>query len=305
MEGRKDPAEPKTLKGLPVKVSSLQPIDVQLHSDNSGAFSEIVVPDFFPPGSVALFATSMDDLPADLDQFCVSGAKEAFLKLTMVDLNVLLYRADGEERDLTDGQDGVYSVPELGALAYCGIEGWMHPLRHIMRHNDLGHPLCGHLRSGSWALDYVHNRLEKCVCTAQIASQRLTLLCRQISTFPNLSSAAAWYKARFDKIKQTVPSFMRPKYFAMVQNAAYKAARDRALEQCSEFVRDGHSFAHALALCSVQMYGLVKSASLDPFKQLPSMAAGLPHFASGWARAWGRDVCISVRVRAFAEGDCV
>jgi glycogen debranching enzyme len=44
------------------------------------------------------------------------------------------------------------------ARRYCGLEGWMHPLQDIMRYNDLGHPLCGHLHEGSWALDYVHQR---------------------------------------------------------------------------------------------------------------------------------------------------
>lgn len=39
----------------------------------------------------------------------------------------------------------------------------MPAVRHIMVHNDLGHPLCAHLRDGPWALDYVHARLEKFV----------------------------------------------------------------------------------------------------------------------------------------------
>ena len=44
----------------------------------------------------------------------------------------------------------------------------MHPLRHIMRYNDLGHPLCGNLRSGTWVLDYVVSRLEKYVTLCPI-----------------------------------------------------------------------------------------------------------------------------------------
>lgn len=85
---------------------------------------------------------------------------------------------------------------------------------------------------------------------------------------------------------------MRPRYFAMIVNAAYRAARDGVFRQCSPFVRDGHSFTQALALVSVQMYGLVSSASLDPGKPTASLAAGLPHFAAGWARCWGRDVFV-------------
>jgi glycogen debranching enzyme len=83
---------------------------------------------------------------------------------------------------------------------------------------------------------------------------------------------------------------MRPKYFALVIYTAYKAARKAVVEQCSDFVSSGHSLVHDLALCSVQMYGLVKSASINPSKPVASLAAGLPHFAAGWARCWGRDV---------------
>lgn len=46
-----------------------------------------------------IFATSMNSLPIDIDVLCATGAKEAFANLSMVDLNVLLYRADGEEKD--------------------------------------------------------------------------------------------------------------------------------------------------------------------------------------------------------------
>lgn len=100
----------------------------------------------------------------------------------------------------------------------------------------------------------------------------------------------------------------------MVINVAYKAARDRAIEQCATSIQDGNDFVQALALTSVQMYGEVGSASLDPFKIVPSLAAGLPHFTTGvsyfrsrcdylksdlyvskWARTWGRDVFISLR----------
>lgn len=83
---------------------------------------------------------------------------------------------------------------------------------------------------------------------------------------------------------------MRPKYFALVVYTAYKAARRAVVEQCTDFVSSGHSFTHDLALCSVQQYGLVKSASISPSKPVASLAAGLPHFAAGWARCWGRDV---------------
>lgn len=118
----------------------------------------------------------------------------------------------------------------------------------------------------------------------------LILINRQTFDLPRLEVPAKWFASRFDQIKATAPSFMRPKYFSLVIHEAYKAARRAVVEQCSEFVSSGHSLTHNLALCSVQMYGLVKSASLDPGRAVPSLAAGLPHFAAGWARCWGRDV---------------
>lgn len=65
--------------------------------------SEIVVPDHFPPGSIMVFATQMLGMDRDLDSFCKAGLEEAFVEagLDWVDLNVLLFRADGEEKDAT------------------------------------------------------------------------------------------------------------------------------------------------------------------------------------------------------------
>ena len=108
-----------------------------------------------------------------------------------------------------------------------------------------------------------------------------------------------------DRVKDTAPPFLRPKYFAIIISEAYKAARRSAIEQCSNFVSTGHDLTHNLALCSVQMYGQVKSASLDPGKSTPSLAAGLPHFAAGWARCWGRDVFISLRGLFLTTGNFV
>lgn len=58
-----------------------------------------MVPAFFPPGSILVFATEMDGSGSELDEICSSGAEAAFKGLGLVDLNVLVYRADGEERD--------------------------------------------------------------------------------------------------------------------------------------------------------------------------------------------------------------
>jgi len=153
----------KTLKGLPSKLVEMRSVVVPQGLDAEGPFSEIIVPEYFPPGSIMVFETNMEHYDASLDEFCTSGAQGVFGDLGLIELNTILHRADGEERDATDGQFGVYNVPGIGGLTYCGLEGWMHPLRHIMRYNDLGHPLCGHLREGTWAMEYIHERLSRYV----------------------------------------------------------------------------------------------------------------------------------------------
>ena len=149
------------LRGLPSSIVDLDPIEPKETSDDEGPYSEIIVPDYFPPGSVMLFETHLQGIEADLDTFCASGAEDAFKDLDFVDLNVVLHRAEGEELDATGGAIGVYDVPNTGRLTYCGLEGWMHALRHIMQYNDLGHPLCANLREGTWAFDYIYSRLMK------------------------------------------------------------------------------------------------------------------------------------------------
>ena len=190
-----DQSTTTTLKGLSSQLTTIDAVVATSRTDDNGTYSEILVPAHFPPGSVMVFATSMDSLPIDIDTLCATGAKEAFANLSMVDLNVLLYRADGEEKDagtsshfysivaiLTDvcvlvGGDGVYTIPELGPMVYCGLQGWMTHVGPMIRSNDLGHPLAAHLRAGTWALDYVHERIEKYALIYIVLSQPLTRLC--------------------------------------------------------------------------------------------------------------------------------
>jgi glycogen debranching enzyme len=153
------PDNAKILRGLPSRLIAIPTVVVPQGLDAEGPFSDIIVPENFPPGSIMVFETHLQELDATLDAFCASGTQDAFRGLDLIDLNVVLYRADGEERDVTSGVFGVYDVPGLGKAVYCGLEGWMHYLKHIMKYNDLGHPLCEHLREGTWALDYVHERL--------------------------------------------------------------------------------------------------------------------------------------------------
>jgi len=277
-EARKSVDEDKKyLRGLPSRVVDVPGIRMEVKADET----IITVRDKFPPGSIALFETW---IPAaehtnGLDRYVTSGAKEAMADLDLVDLNYLLYRCEAEERGDSEGKDGAYEIPGHGKLIYAGLQGWWTLLKDIIQENNLAHPLCQNLRDGQWALDFTVGRLER------MSKQEY---------FARLSKPAAWLKERFDAIR-AIPSFLLPRYFALTIRTAYNAAWERGMQLMNDHVKDGQWFLQSLAMVSVQETGFIKSASLWPKKLVPSLAAGLPHFAVEWARCWGRDVFISLR----------
>ena len=122
-------------------------------------------------------------------------------------------------------------------LVYCGLQGWWSVLKDIIKQNDLGHPMCSHLRDGQWALDYIVGRMDK-------------LAEREI--YANLKTPAAWLRTRFDAIRK-LPSFILPRYFALVIRTAHKAAFERGIEQMNHSIQDGQWFLKKLAMVSAQM----------------------------------------------------
>ena len=270
-------ADKQSLKGLPSEVSDLSSIVLNV-KDSETVISATAD---FPPGSIALFETWIPGAEHSdgLDSFITSGAEEAFSQLSLIDLNFVLYRCEQEELDYTGGKDGIYIVPNHGSLVYAGLQGWWSILRDVIRNNDLGHPLCDHLRDGQWALDYIAGRLERMA---------------KRDGFSSLHGPAKWLVERFNAIRKA-PNFLIPRLFAMVIQTAYTAACNRGLELMSDDIRNSQLFLQSLAMVSIQQTGYVRSASLYPSKQVPSIAAGLPHFSTDWARCWGRDVFLSIR----------
>ncbi|KAK0731020.1 glucanotransferase domain of glycogen debranching enzyme-domain-containing protein [Lasiosphaeris hirsuta] len=267
----------KHLRGLPSRLIGLPGIRMEVKGDDT----IITVRDRFPPGSIALFETWIPaaEHSSGLDTFVTSGAKAAMEELDLTDLNFLLYKCEPEERDASAGRDGTYEIPGHGKIVYAGLQGWWSILNDVIKDNNLAHPLCQNLRDGQWALDYIVGRLER-------ASKH--------DQYGRLGKPAAWLKERFDAIR-IIPSFLLPRYFGLVLRTAYTAATERVISLMNDNVRKGQWFVQKLALVSAQQTGLVKSASLYPNRLVPSLAAGLPHFAVEWARCWGRDVFISVR----------
>lgn len=224
----------KELIGLPAKLKNLESPKIEEHGDKT----VITIPDYFPPGSAVLIETWIEGLDNhELDNFVTSGIEDAMADTDVTELNFLLYRCDAEERDSSGGRDGVYSIPGHGALVYAGLQGWWSVLKDIIRNNDLGHPLCQHLREGQWALDFTAGRLE-----------------RLAKDHKGLEKPAKWLRERLDRIK-SVPSSLLPRYFGLVIQTAYTGAVERAVSLLPENIRGGTGFLRDLALVSIQVTG--------------------------------------------------
>ncbi|THC94572.1 hypothetical protein EYZ11_005932 [Aspergillus tanneri] len=255
------------LRGLPSKIREIEGVEIK----EEGSDTIISVLDSFVAGSIALLKTSIPQVEhsTGLDNYIVEGVDRAFSSLSLINLNFVLYRCDAEENDSSDGQDGVYKVPNHGPLVYAGLQGWWSLLENIIKYNELGHPLCDHLRQGKWALDYIVRRLEKVA---------------QKEGYIALCDIAQWLRERFDAV------------------LAYNAAWKRGIELLGDNIQKGQEFVHQLGMVSVQQIGYVNSASLWPTTRVPTLAAGLPHFATDWARCWGRDIFISLRGLLLCTG---
>ncbi|KAK9472217.1 glucanotransferase domain of glycogen debranching enzyme-domain-containing protein [Dipodascopsis tothii] len=275
-------SSPDRLRAIPTALADLDApaVDYDAATDRT----TVRLPAHFPPGSIALLRTSVPAVDACTAAVAVAGAADAVAGLDLADLNLALYRCDAEERDLSAGRDGVYDVPGHGALVYAGLAGFATVLADVVGRNDLGHALCAHLRAGQWALDFVAGRLE-----------------RHAALRPALEPLAVWLRERFAAVRG-VPSFLLPKYFGLIVLAAHDACAARALAQMPAAVGEAEPLVRGLGLVSVQMAGLMASASLRPATATPCLAAGLPHFSSGFMRCWGRDVFISLRGLLIATG---
>ena len=214
-------------------------------------------------GVVPEAVTALDTLResfAPAHPICTLSAdfSAAAASLSLLDLNHALYRCAAESQE---EEGGVYDVPGYGPLLFSGLQGVANLLEEVEATGNLGHPLCRNLRDGNWLLDYCSARLEARPGTAHFGG----MLRRYLSLVGRL------------------PRPVVPAYCGIVIGAAHKALMGRCAELMSALVQRSGRLVRGLAMCSAQLYGA------DPHgERLPLLAAGLPHFAAGWARCWGR-----------------
>ncbi|XP_021468712.2 glycogen debranching enzyme isoform X2 [Oncorhynchus mykiss] len=291
-------------------------------SKGSSEFVQEIVFERLTPGSVIAFRVSLDPRAQELvgvirhhliqfspkyklgslpDQhtptILETPLAQIMSKLTLADMNMLLFRCDSEEQE--EG-GGCYNIPSWTSFKYGGLQALMSVMADIRPKNDLGHPVCDNLRQGDWMIDYVSNRL--------------------VSRGGALGEVGKWLEGMFHYLKH-IPRYLIPCYFDAILVGAYTTALDITFNKMSCFVQNGSTFVKLLALGSVQMCGVGSFPALPPLSlALPdvpyrldkdtgkkeqccvSLAAGLPHFSSGIFRCWGRDTFIALRGLMLVTG---
>ncbi|VUZ41310.1 unnamed protein product [Hymenolepis diminuta] len=218
--------------------------------------------------------------------------KRLISNLSLADMNWLLYRCGSEENVPGIGRTPYY-IPRYGDLIYCGLQGIVTVMRHVAQYNDMGHPACGHLREGLWILDYLYKRIS--ADDPSKPSEELDRLAKAL-------------KQLFQPIYD-LPKYLVPASFGMLVGCIYQTVMEEMSTRVGRWVELGSSTVRNLVSASVQLYGKAPNVLLptiipapafqgaddNPHRYTCSLAAGLPHFAEGMWRNWGRDTFIALR----------
>jgi len=277
------------LKNWSAEVLSVEEKLVEIVSDGSDGLMSVNLARLVP-GSIVVLEIEPLEIYQDAFQNLRnlnSDELDIIVKnLSLLDIQFALFQCDQEGKE---AGFGTYNIPGWGQLNYCGLAGVVPLLNTIRSVNDLGHPLANNLRAGDWMMDYITNRLRSCKGTVELAS---------------------WLSNAFDSLK-VVPRFLIPRYFDSTIMLVYESLEKQAFTMMSEFISSGSDFVKMLAMGSVIHTSAVASAPLPPLSAAlspppaispPTMAAGLPHFSTGFMRSWGRDTFISLRGLLLVTG---
>jgi glycogen debranching enzyme len=253
------------------------------------------------PGNVIAFEVELEERNTNamhnferfVNQFYTTSSelKDIVAHLDLDDLNFILFRVGIEEYDECKG--GPYKIPNFNDFNYCGLASLMYHWKTIRTHNDLGHPICGNLREGIWLPNYIADRLFKRESTM---------------------SLGVWLKDAFHHL-DNLPHYLIPKYFDKIITPLYSLLLQQCWKSFNSFIQNGNEFIQLLALGTIALVGYNRTAPLPPlsnkinlpkpnytmidnvpFPTCPTIAAGLPHFSSGYMRNWGRDTFIAIRL---------
>lgn len=180
-----------------------------------------------------------------------------------------------------------------------GLTGIMYHWKKIRAKNDLGHPICNNLRDGLWLPNYILARLSK----------------RKSS-----KALGKWLTKAFTALSD-IPTYLRPRYFDVILTYLYALSLRHLSTLLPEYMSEASPFTRSLVFGSLALVGFNPSSPLPtlssdltepkpeitliediPRPKCPTIAAGLPHFASGFMRNWGRDTFISLRGLLLVTG---
>lgn len=170
--------------------------------------------------------------------------------------------------------------------------GIMWHWKDIRTKSDLGHPICNNLRDGLWLPNYISARLAKREST---------------------KSLAKWLSKAFSALAD-VPAYLRPRYFDVILISLYGLVLRHFWTLLPPLMSGSSQFTRCLVLGSLALTGFNPSSPLPPLSgdiseprpetvivggisrpKCPTIAAGFPHFSSGYMRNWGRDTFIALR----------
>jgi len=245
----------------------------------------------FPPGSVLVFGTDVSKTQARqkavMNLLAAEQISRPLQGLGLHQLNYLLYSCEAEERDRSDGERGAYDIPGFGPFAYCGIMGVCAALDEARRQHTeselLTSPVLENVRQGDWLIACLTQRLVH---------------------MPGLDMVKEWLE-KAAGVLHNCPRKLAPFYFDLLVPGLCAAASKELVDVSSDFVSAFHGASDLIrdvALATSQFWGATKSAPLNwdlaqrnGWYKVPSLCAGLPHFAAGFMRNWGRDTFIALK----------
>ena len=195
--------------------------------------------------------------------------------MSLSQVNAVLWKCSSEELEGSAGCRNVYKVPGFGEFAYAGLGALAGEFKRMGVFNQLGHAIFNNIRAGNWLIDYHCERLQALALPAAFT---------------------AFCLAGLGSIKQ-IPRGSIPKHIVKFVLGLFHMVkfytRTELFRQSSALQSIDDSFINALAFATTQFYGSVKSAETSLLQE--TVAAGLPHFAVGLARCWGRQTFIAFK----------
>lgn len=255
------------------------------------------------------------------DHFSPEGGRirELLQEVSLSELSELLFSCEPEERDRGRGP---YNIWGYGNLVYAGLTGpvaLFDQIRHLSFDQQVAHPIYQNVMQGYWLLRYHVDRithptlqpLKKWLGEAVDIVETHCPVYHWLRPYYADQILSSLYAAccRLILGKMPISEVIKPGYFHVEKASASSGSASTStgvLQKADSMDKEGHGkhgcfvspgdlLLSQLSVASLQFYSFVPSAPLVWGTQQPSLSAGLPHFATGFMRAWGRDTFIALR----------